>query len=84
MMTPLILTALQDYSAVWTPGKNAPNFMSESVSASVSVNVSKSMTLSVGKVFFSFFFSSLSYGTTNIYAALAIVSTIPKARMRWR
>jgi hypothetical protein len=57
--------------------------MSESVSVSASVSVtmsmSMSMTLSVRKAsFFSFFFSSLPYGATNIYTALAIVLTISK------
>ena len=62
--------------------RKCANFMSVSVSVSASVTVSMSMTLSlsVRKALF----SSLSYGATNIYAALAIVSTIPKARMRWR
>jgi hypothetical protein len=67
-MTPLIQTALQDYSAVWTPGKCA-NFMSVSVSvsasasmsvsasASVSVTVSMSMTLSLSVRKALFFFS---------------------------
>jgi hypothetical protein len=46
----------------------------------MSMTLSLSLSLSVRKALF----SSLSYGATNIYAALAIVSTIPKARMRWR
>ena len=68
--------------------RKCANFMSVSASvsasASVSVTLSMSMTLSLSLSVRKALFSSLSYGATNIYAALAIVSTIPKASMRWR